>query len=132
MGALAASLAITFALAFDQTVDTSGESGGTPEPTQPPPAGVDLVISMVPTLKFDQTSLSIPANQEVVIQAENKDGSLPHNFAVYASSAAAQPGLGKTEVCANCTEQVTLNLAAASYFFKCDIHPNMTGTLTAQ
>ena len=135
MGALAASLAITFALAFDQTVDTSGESEGSPEPTQLPPEGVDLVIAMIPTLKFDQTSLSIPANEEVVIQAANKDGSVTHNFAVYQSRAAAegrQAALGATRICSRCEEDLTLNLQPASYFFKCDVHPNMTGTLTAE
>ncbi|HXG36365.1 MAG TPA: hypothetical protein VNL15_05290, partial [Dehalococcoidia bacterium] len=89
LGGLATVLALTFAIAFALTVETGEEpadGGGT---ATPPPGGADFVIKMIPTLKFDKNTLTIPANQEVVVEAVNEDGALPHNFAVYRSKSEA-------------------------------------------
>jgi plastocyanin len=102
----------------------------------PPGGGAAAEITMVPTLKFDTAELTIAADTEVAITADNADTGIPHNFAVYASRDAAESGeeaLAATEICnAPCTDVATLTLDPGEYFFRCDVHPvQMVGTLVA-
>ncbi|MBI1886027.1 MAG: cupredoxin domain-containing protein [Chloroflexi bacterium] len=129
---LAAAVAVTFITAFNMTVDGGGE-GAVASPTPgPPTGGVQATIKMVPTLKFDTNELTIAADKDVTVEADNQDTGTPHNFAVYTDESAAEQ-LGATEICsAPCTDTVTLNLAPGDYFFRCDVHPTvMLGTVTA-
>src|SRR5581483_1065227 len=130
---LGVAIAVTFVVAFALTNDERGISGETAVATEVPPPGVTAVISMVPTLKFNTNRLVVPAGQ-VVIEARNTDGGTQHNFAVFPSKQQinASSSLGDTPICANCTQRVTLNLQKGEYYFRCDVHPQMEGTLVAQ
>jgi len=105
----------------------------TPGPARTPGPGGELTIAMIPTIRFDTDTLSIPAGQAVMVLADNKDAGVPHNFAVYKDSSAKEL-LGKTDICtAPCQGRVSLNLTAGEYFFRCDVHPSqMTGRLAVQ
>jgi plastocyanin len=117
---------------------TSTLAAGSRTPSTTSSAGASTAeINMVPTLKFDKTSLTIAANKDVKVSVDNTDTGMEHNFGVYKSkedATADQPALAETKPCtAPCQETVTLNLDPGEYFFHCDIHPTkMTGTITAQ
>lgn len=103
------------------------------------PSGGELTfeVKMIPTIQFDKSELSIPANQDVTATADNTDEGILHNFAVYNSRDEAEGGgeaIAATEGCtAPCTGSATLNLPPAEYFFRCDFHPQqMTGTLVVK
>ncbi len=134
---------IALGLALVLAAACNGDDGGgtTPAGGETPadgetPAGGETEIQMLPGTTFDTGELTIAADADVTITADNTDGT--HNFAVYnsrdeAEDPAIEP-IGQTEIeSAPFVDTVTLNLAAGEYFFRCEVHPNiMTGTLTAQ
>ena len=62
---------------------------------------------------------------------DNKD-SAPHNVAIFTDSSASTPvSIGEIVSSTKTTQQVPA-LAAASYFFRCDVHKEMTGTINAK
>jgi plastocyanin len=82
-------------------------------------------------LAFDPTELDAPADSAFQIEFANDDPSIPHNVEI---KDAAGASVFKGEVF-NGVETRTYDvppLAAGAYQFICSVHPNMTGTLTAQ
>jgi plastocyanin len=98
------------------------------------PASVDpnAVQISAKDLKFSKAQLSAPAGKAFSIAFDNQEGA-PHNVAIYKDQSASQkvfaqdPFGGPKAV----TYQVG-PLAAGSYFFRCDVHPDMKGTLTVK
>ncbi len=128
------SIAALVAVALLVLAACGDDEEGVATPTATVSTGaITAEIKMVPTIRFDQRELTIAANTDVIITADNSDTGVPHNFSVYRTSA-AEENLGKTEICgAPCTESITLNLPPGEYFFRCDVHPQqMTGTLIVQ
>jgi len=75
------------------------------------------------------TSLTIPAATATAITFDNQDAA-PHNIAIKDASGAQ---VFKGEIVTQ--TKVTYNvdaLPAGTYGFWCEVHPNMTGTLTVQ
>jgi len=115
-------------------------SAATPTPAAEAPAagapaetGTAVEIKAVPTIKFDRTTLEIPANVDVTIHFINEDTGIPHNFAAYKTEA-AQEAMGVGEICtAPCDNTITINAPPGEYFFRCDVHPvQMRGKLIAR
>ena len=109
------------------------------EPATPPagspaasaPAGATVAI-VARDLAFTQASVTAPANTPFQIAFENADGA-PHNVAVYQdSSAAAKISIGEIFGGPGTKTQDVPALAPGDYFFRCDVHPDMTGTLVVR
>ncbi len=92
-------------------------------------------IAMISNLQFDRAELVVPSGQDVTISADNQDGSVPHNFSIYASADSYASGdfpIASTEICsAPCVRDITVNLEPGSYYFICEVHPFMMGNVTA-
>ena len=91
-------------------------------------AGGAVQISAL-NIAFEQTSVTAPADAPFTIHFNNKEG-VPHNVDVKDSSGASK---FKGDIVTGPKEvdyQVPA-LPAGDYTFVCDVHPNMTGTLTA-
>jgi plastocyanin len=79
-------------------------------------------------IAFEQPAITAPADTPFTIHFNNKEA-VPHNVNIKdASGGDAFKGdvvTGPTE-----TDYSVPALAAGAYTFICDVHPNMTGTLT--
>jgi plastocyanin len=92
------------------------------------PAGPTIVAK---DLVFSPTSVEVKAGTNFTLHFDNQEAA-PHNVAIYTdSSAATKVSIGEI-VSSKKVDQVVPALAAGSYFFRCDVHTNMTGTITAK
>jgi plastocyanin len=111
------------------SVAPSGSAGGSAAPSGE--AGAVSISAL--NVAFEQTSVTAPAGKAFQIAFDNKDAGTPHNVAIHKDNASGAE-LFKGEIVtgpATKTYDVPA-LDAGTYAFVCTVHPNMTGTLTAQ
>ena len=100
--------------------------------TAPPPTVDRSSLSVAARdLRFDRSEIAAPAGAPFVVVFDNQEG-VPHNVAIYTDESASRglyvgqifggPAIRTYEVPA---------LAAGTYFFRCDLHPEMNGHLVA-
>ena len=92
------------------------------------PAG-DTVTVVAKDLTFSQPAVSVKAGETLDIAFDNQDGA-PHNIAI---SDASGKNVFKGDIVSGTT--VTYHvpaLAAGTYAFLCEVHPDMKGTITAR
>lgn len=92
------------------------------------PAGDALSIT-AKDLQFAQTQVSVKAGAAFSVDFDNQDGA-PHNIAI--SDASGATVFKGDIVSATKVTYAVPALAAGTYSFKCEVHPNMTGTITAK
>lgn len=117
-------------LAITAAACSGGGAPATADPSQPgpsTPAG-DTIVIVARDLKFDSTSVSAPAGEAFEIVLDNQE-SVPHNIAI-------KDGAGETVfkgeiVAADQVSNAVPALAAGSYTFWCEVHPDMQGALDA-
>jgi plastocyanin len=82
-------------------------------------------------MKFQTTSVEVKAGTNITVHFDNQD-SAPHNIAIYTDSGAGTPVSVGQVVTSSKADQVVPALKAGSYFFRCDVHHDMTGTIVAK
>jgi plastocyanin len=108
----------------------SGASAEAPTPAAPAGSpSADAVTIAAKDLKFVQTAVPVKAGAAFDLVFDNQDGA-PHNISISNPSGA---NVFKGEIVSG--KQVTYAvpaLAAGTYAFICEVHPEMKGTITAQ
>ena len=129
MKRLIATIALaTVALAAAACAPANG-AGGTPAPTVA--VGADSPVVVAKDMKFQTPNVSAPAGEAFAMTFENQD-SQPHNVSIYTDSSASQR-LYEGEIFSSGSRVYQVRaLAAGTYFFRCDVHQDMTGTIVAQ
>jgi plastocyanin len=96
-------------------------------PVQVPFVGTSATVTAA-NLAFAPGTVSLPAGGPLRIVLDNRDASVPHNLKV------TQGGreIAKSSIVSGPAQaEVRFGpLEPGSYQFVCDVHPNMTGTLT--
>ena len=96
-----------------------------------PPSGDALTIA-AKDLKFTATELNVPADKTFDLVFDNQE-SAPHNVAIYSdSSASTKISVGEIFSGPAQKTQTVPALAAGTYFFRCDVHPDMQGSIVAE
>ena len=95
------------------------------------PAG-DAVTITAKDMTFAPATVAVPAGKAFDLVFDNQEGA-PHNVAIYTdSSASTKVSIGEIFGGPGQRTQTVQALAAGSYFFRCDVHPDMQGTIVAQ
>jgi plastocyanin len=79
-------------------------------------------------LKFTTSEVHGPTGTPFAIDFDNEDNGVPHNVAIYDSKGTVMFRGEVFNGVAHRTYSVT-SLTPGSYSFKCDVHPDMAGTL---
>ncbi|MGZ9160604.1 MAG: cupredoxin domain-containing protein [Candidatus Limnocylindrales bacterium] len=112
-----------------------GDSGAAPSGSVAPsesaaPGAIELTAL---NIAFDKSELTVPAATPFQIVFHNQDASIQHNVAIHEGSATG-PEVFRGEIFAGVATKTydVPAIAAGTYGFVCTVHPNMTGTLTAE
>jgi plastocyanin len=79
---------------------------------------------------FATASLTAPANDQIQLVFDNQDDGVPHNVAIYTDDSASESLFVGDQIVG--PDSVTYRVPAldpGSYYFRCDIHPVMDGSL---
>jgi plastocyanin len=126
-------LAPALSLMYIVLVLAACSSGAAAAPSGPPESvDPNAVRISAKDLRFSTSTLSAPADKPFNIAFDNQEAA-PHNVAIYKDQTASQKVLVEDPF--GGPKVVTYNvgpLAAGSYFFRCDVHTDMKGTLTVK
>ncbi len=83
--------------------------------------------------QFDKNSIAVQKGSQVVIEFTNNDPA-PHNFAAYTSEAATENIFVGEVITGPKTVRYEFQAPSESgtYFFRCDVHPDMNGQLVVE
>jgi plastocyanin len=123
-------LFLTFGLVVLAVISAACSSASAqPLPSGPVAANGPTIVAR--DMAFSPSTVEIAANKSVTIHFDNQD-SAPHNVAIYKDAGESEKVSVGEVVSASKTDQVVPALPAGSYFFRCDVHPNMTGTIVVK
>ena len=97
-------------------------------------AGTTLVAE---NTAFDLTELEVKAGAENTVAFDNKDSGVDHNMSIYPDQDAGLSGEGiifEGEIITGpaTTDYTFEGPEKGEYYFQCDVHPNMNGTVIAK
>ena len=84
-------------------------------------------------IKFDLSTITVAADKPFTITFDNED-SVPHNVAIFEGSDATGKNVfrGKIDAGPKTLTYDVSALPAGTYYFHCDVHPTMNGTLVSK
>ena len=100
---------------------------------QPVPSGpiVDGPTVVAKDSKFAPSTIELKADQNQPLHLDNQDA-LPHNVAIYGDAGFSQKISVGEVVTQKKADLVVPALKAGTYFFRCDIHPDMKGEVVVK
>jgi plastocyanin len=97
---------------------------------EPGVVGITVSLATVDsTLAFNNSTLQVPAEKTVALNFDNQGAGIPHNVGIYAQKGGKELFQGKIVTGPAKVTYDVPPLAAGTYWFQCDVHPTMNGTL---
>jgi len=95
-----------------------------------PPAGGPVIDVRAEAVAFDPDEIDLPADTATTIHFENADAGTTHNIAIYTDDTAATAVWdGPDLIGPGSVDYDVPPIGAGEYFFRCDTHPTMFGTV---
>lgn len=113
----------------------AGEQAGAPSPTAPAPggpqAGGEAVAVTAKDFAWQPTTMTLKGGAQITVRVRNEDSAI-HNWSLYSDPARTQPVFqGETFSGPGATKEYTFAPPPpGTYYFRCDVHPDMQGTAT--
>ncbi len=82
-------------------------------------------------LEFDVTTIEAPSGEDFTITLVNND-TAPHNISIYTEEGGQVLSTGPWGDPDQTVETVVTALEPGTYYFQCDLHPEMNGTLVVE
>lgn len=102
-----------------EAVEGGGGGGGGPS-----------VAVAAANIAFDTDTIELPADSASTIVFDNQDAGVQHNISIYADDTMAEPLFqGELITGPASVEYAIPPLPAGEYYFVCDVHPTMNGTV---
>ena len=121
---------LTFGLVAIAAISAACSSAAA-EPLPSGPVNPDGPTIVAKDMKFATATVEVKAGENFTLHFDNQDPA-PHNVAVYIDSNASSPISVGEIVASGKKDQVVPALQPGSYFFRCDVHHDMTGTIVAK
>jgi 4-amino-4-deoxy-L-arabinose transferase-like glycosyltransferase len=106
------------------------EHGGEVSPPPPPPTSGPGPGIIAKGIAFNVSELRLPAENATPLPFDNQDAGIPHNVSIYTEQGAESLFSGEIITGPAKVDYPVPPLEAGSYYFQCDVHPNMNGTVT--
>ena len=119
--------AATLVLAASLLIGCNTSSGTAAPPPSAPSGGAALTAQ---NTAFDLAQLVVPAGRPFQLLFENREGA-PHNVTIYDDGGAPPLFVGETFGGPGSRTYEVPSIPAGMHKFRCDVHPQMTGTVTA-
>ena len=97
----------------------------------PPPAPSGGAVITAQAIAFDRQQLEVPAGRPFQLLFENRE-SAPHNVRIYGEVVAQPMFVGEVFGGPGSRTYDVPSIPAGTHKFRCDVHPEMAGTLTAR
>jgi plastocyanin len=107
----------------------AGCSAPTGSAAPPPAAPSGGAVITAQNVAFDRAELVVPAGQPFKLLFENREGA-PHNVTIY-DDGAPPLFVGETFGGPGSRTYEVPSIPAGTHKFRCDVHPQMMGTVTA-
>lgn len=105
-------------------------SGGGSAASASAPPEADLQVD-AKDMEFSTETITLAAGDETTLFFRNMDGA-PHNIAIYTDDSASESLFVGEMVTDDAITYEIPALEPGEYFFRCDAHPNMTGTVVVE
>jgi plastocyanin len=112
----------------DASAAASADAGGGSGSATVENGAVEITAA---NLEFDVNEIVAPAGEAFTVTLVNDD-SAPHNFSVYREEGGEEIVVGDVFEGGATGETEVPALEAGTYFFVCDIHPEMNGTIVVE
>jgi plastocyanin len=120
----AAALALAACSSTNADSATPSASAGPADPNAP--------VIVAKDMKFTTAEVTVSAGKPLQVTFQNQDGA-PHNVSIFTDSSASKVVFQGEIFGGPATKTYSVPaLAAGTYFFRCDVHPDMTGTIVAK
>jgi plastocyanin len=125
-------IAIVYLVNQGDETSSAKEPTGTESSAPAEPGGGGLALT-AEGLQFDTADLTVPAEEAFTVAVQNND-SVVHNFSIYDGKDANGEQLFKGQDVSpgGSVDEDVDAIPKGSYYFQCDYHPTMNGSVTAE